>query len=130
MLCPRSKGASMLTELAVDDPPGADTAADWGPILRVAFRFSFAYALLYFGLSWFFELPFTSALGGAIDRGQDAIALWIGAHVLHVAQPVDRHTLGTGSGDTLLSYLGMGSQVAMRVAAAGIWSVAARRRRA
>ena len=81
----------MLTQVAVDDPPVSGPAPNWGPIPRLAFRFYFVYALLYFGLSWLFVLPFTSALGTAIDRIHETISIWIGVHILHVSQPIDLH---------------------------------------
>jgi hypothetical protein len=118
----------MLTQVAVDDPPDSGTAPGWGPIHRLAFRFFSVYALLYFGLSWLFFLPFTSALGAALDGAHDAIAVWMGVHVLHLSQPLDLPPPVTGSGDTLLAYLALLADGAIAAAAAAAWSIADRRR--
>jgi hypothetical protein len=113
-----------------DEAAGAGAAADdWGAARRVAFRFAFAYLVLYnsFGPVVLLEKvpPF-----GAVMEGYEALwkALvpWVGRHVLGLAGEID--TSPNGSGDTTFGYVGLFCDLALAAAATAAWSLLGRRR--
>ena len=96
----------------------------WSVGRRVAFRFAFVYVGIYLASEWLFRIPGLAAVGRVYSNGWQAVELWTAAHLLHITSPVDVHTLGTGSGDTLVDYLQLLCQTVFAVAAAIAWSAA------
>jgi uncharacterized membrane protein YphA (DoxX/SURF4 family) len=96
----------------------------WSIAQRVAFRFAFVYFGLYLLSEWLFRIPGLAIVGRVYANGWQQVELWTAAHVLHITTPVDLHTLGTGSGDTLVDYIQLLCQSALAAAAAIAWSVA------
>jgi uncharacterized membrane protein YphA (DoxX/SURF4 family) len=101
----------------------------WSAGRRVAFRFAFVYLGIYLLSEWLFRIPGLGVVGRVYSNGWQAVELWIAAHVLHITTPVDLHTLGTGSGDTLIDYLQLLCQSAFAAMAAIIWSLVDTKRR-
>jgi hypothetical protein len=87
--------------------------------------------LVYVGLyllgDWLSLIPGLGQVAGWYSTASRSIELWTGRHIAGITEPIDLHTLGTGSGDTMLAYL----QLMWRAAAAGavalIWTFLARR---
>jgi multidrug transporter EmrE-like cation transporter len=108
-------------------PSGRErSATPWSFSHRVAFRFAFAYLMLY-------NLPFplgSIPLVKVVDRWYDqlwhALVPWIGAHVLFLAHPIT--VLPNGSGDTTFNYVQDLTRLVLAVVATVIWSAADRKR--
>ncbi|HEV3139653.1 MAG TPA: hypothetical protein VGY57_04010, partial [Vicinamibacterales bacterium] len=101
----------------------------WPPALRLVFRLAFVYIALYLLPQWLFLIlrslswiPGIFGIANAYAAGWQWIELWVGRNVLAISTPIDVHTLGTGSGDTLLNYLELLCQSALAVVAAVIWT--------
>jgi hypothetical protein len=98
-------------------------AAPWPLALRVAFRFWFAYLVLFF-----FPLPSGLAdpewLSGALDPLWHAVAVWVGAHALHLSITI----FSNGSGDTTYDYVRILCMAILAGLATVVWSVLDRRR--
>lgn len=97
--------------------------APWSHPRRVAFRFAFAYLVLYCfpvpeGLA---DLPFNP-----VEKGWHAVVPWVGAHVLHLATPISLQE--TGSGDTTYCFVKLLCTAVLAVLATLVWTVLDRRR--
>jgi uncharacterized membrane protein YphA (DoxX/SURF4 family) len=107
---------------------GTDENSQYPPWTRAQqylFRFSFAYALLYFlptPLGWF---PKTEWISRAYHQIWHAIVPWVGEHVLLLSEPAT--FVRNGSGDTTYYYVLLFCQAAIAVIVAIAWSVWARR---
>ncbi|HEY6214351.1 MAG TPA: hypothetical protein VIW45_18785 [Vicinamibacterales bacterium] len=106
----------------ITEPPHtrADPAA-WSLPLRFALRVAFIYAGLYLASTWLFLVPGASIVGRGYANALQGIDVWIARHVLGITAPIDLHTLGTGSGDTLLDYLDIVWQATVALAGAAAW---------
>ena len=101
-------------------------AAPWSLAQRVAFRFVFAYLLLYtlpFPLD---AIPFLSVVDRWKDAVWQAVVPWVGAHVLYLAHPIT--VLPNGSGDTTFNYVQDLTRLVLAALATVLWSVMDRRR--
>lgn len=113
-------------------PPPSEAAAGgeaWGPARRVAFRFAFAYVLLYFSfgpLQLLGDVPPFGALFEAYDALLGALTAWAGRHVLQLPAGLDGP--GNGSGDTTSAYVALLCKLVLAVVATAVWSLLARRR--
>jgi hypothetical protein len=105
---------------------GTMTSAEpWSPAQRIGFRFLFAYLVLY-------NLPFPLATpfygpSGPYRAIWHAVVPWVGAHVLHLAQPIT--TFEGGSSDTTYHYVQLLCFLALAVLATVVWSLLDRSRR-
>ncbi|HEU4411965.1 MAG TPA: hypothetical protein VFS43_42380 [Polyangiaceae bacterium] len=102
---------------------------DWGPARRVAFRFAFAYLVLYnsFGpLTLLGEVPPFSTLMEGYEALWNAIVPWVGRRVLGVTGPIVNAP--TGAGDTMYAYVRLFCDAVLAVAATAVWSLLDRRR--
>jgi uncharacterized membrane protein YphA (DoxX/SURF4 family) len=117
----------MSIELA--DTPNAADATRWSLQRRVAFRLAFVYVGVYLLTEWLFAIPGLKLAAGIYEKCWQAVELWTGVHVLHLTGPIDLHTLGTGSGDTLLDYLQLICQLTFAAAVALVWTIADAKRR-
>jgi hypothetical protein len=101
--------------------------ARWPLLKRVAFRFAFAYAVLYFipfALDW---LPFyAEAAEKKYEIPWHLFVPWVGKHVLHLGSDITVFT--NGSGDTTYDYVLMLCCVALAAVATVLWSLLDRRR--
>ena len=98
----------------------------WNAITRVAFRFFFAYFVLYS-----FPFPLNSIPGSYVIfapywRMWSAIVVWVGYHILLLSYPV--RVFVNGSADTTTDYIQVLCFLVLALTAAGVWSVLDRKR--
>ena len=98
-----------------------ESAERWSPIRRFAFRVLAVYLALYLIDGWLLRVPGLAWLGGWYFRAVQNLIVWTGTRVMQISSEIDLHRLGTGSGDTLVSYL----QVLCTLAVAGVAAAAA-----
>ncbi|QDE71461.1 hypothetical protein BHS09_33240 [Myxococcus xanthus] len=107
--------------------PHAPAPEAWGLARRLAFRFVFAYLVLY---TFPFPLDIIPVLGDFITSFQDglwkAVVPWVGKHVLRLS--TDITVMPNGSGDTTFDYVQVLMFFVVAVAVTGVWSVIDRRR--
>ena len=102
----------------------------WSAARRIGFRFVFVYVVLYLVLQQLSIVPGLGIVASAQDAAWRGLALWVAPHVFGISAPVDLHTLGTGSGDTLLDYLLLFCQSTVAATAAAVWTALDRKQRA
>jgi uncharacterized membrane protein YphA (DoxX/SURF4 family) len=107
-------------------PQEADARPRWNITKRVAFRFAFAYFVLYIIPFPVEFLPFTSSLIQKYTDLWQAIVPWVGRRILHLSYEIT--VFQNGSGDTTYNYVQVLCFLALAAAAATIWSVLDRRR--
>jgi hypothetical protein len=115
--------------------PAAAAAPAWSLAQRIAFRFVFCYLLLYnlpfpLYLLYFLPIPGLGAVFTAYFKFWDTVVLWTGAHVLHLAHPVQNLRGKTGSGDTTYDYVQLLCFAAFAALATLLWTLAAPRGKA
>jgi hypothetical protein len=111
----------LVPESATLDRPLAtsEPAAAWSPALRVLFRFTFSYLVLYnfpFPLAY---IPYVDEVAGLYFKLWNALVPWVGKHVFHV----DASTLPNGSGDTTYNYVQVFCYLVIAGIAALVWSL-------
>jgi uncharacterized membrane protein YphA (DoxX/SURF4 family) len=102
------------------------TSSAWSLAHRIAFRFVFCYLLLYnlpFPL-YLLPIPGLGAVFTAYFKLWDAVVLWTGAHVLHLAHPIQILRGKTGSGDTTYDYVKILCFAAFAALATLAWTLA------
>ena len=104
-----------------DEPP-----ARWTPAQLIGFRFLFAYFVLYDAPSLLGSIPVVGVVAKPIDSALQGLALWTGAHILHLARPII--VAPTGSGDTMKDYVTNLVILALASIFALVWSAADRER--
>ncbi len=95
----------------------------WSAGQKLAFRFFFVFLLYIFP----FPLTFVPYAGEVYEGVWRLFIPWVGAHILHLPDPITIFT--NGSGDTTFDYVKMGTMLALAVLGALVWSLADRRRR-
>lgn len=93
----------------------------WSLPLRIAFRFTFTYFLLYcapFPLTW---IPYADRAGEWIDGFWHVMVPWVAAHVLHLPRPIT--IFENGSGDTTYNWVQVGCFLVTAFAATILWSL-------
>jgi hypothetical protein len=117
----------------VSERPVPAAGERWSPAGLVAFRFAFAYLVLYClpgsgRLSLLDAIPF---LPGAVTTWAmapwHALCPWVAVHVFHLSGSVTEYH-PTGSGDTTLDYVEVFCFVVIAAIATVVWSVLDRRR--
>ena len=102
----------------------------WSIGSRVAFRFSFVYFGLYCFATQIFVALFPIPKVDIPDPGSlwpmREIVLWVGAHILRLAQPLSY--IDTGSGDKAFDWVLALCMVVISATATGIWSILDRKR--
>jgi uncharacterized membrane protein YphA (DoxX/SURF4 family) len=96
----------------------------WSAGQKLAFRFFFVFFTLYI---FPFPLTFVPYAGEVYEGVWRLFIPWVGAHILHLPDPITIFT--NGSGDTTFDYVKMGTMLALAVLGALVWSLADRRRR-
>jgi uncharacterized membrane protein YphA (DoxX/SURF4 family) len=98
----------------------------WSLSLRVAFRFAFAYFLLYcvpFPLTW---IPYADRAGDWVTDFWHVVVPWVAAHLLRLPHPIT--IFENGSGDTTYNWVQVGCFLAIAIAATIVWSLLDRKR--
>lgn len=135
-------------------PPSAESSPGWSLSKRLLFRFAFTLFFVAAFLEWQFPIVLFQRLSLApaevFDVGRDPIVefwarafeetgytkllaswqdlvAWVGAHLCGPDAPVRPHP--TGSGDTLVNWLGIATAAAIALLLTSIWSLVARRSR-
>ncbi|WP_426755203.1 DoxX family protein [Myxococcus sp. Y35] len=107
--------------------PPAPAREAWSLARRLAFRFTFAYLLLY---SAPFPLDLIPVLGDFVtdlfDGLWKAVVPWVGKHVLRLA--TDINVMPNGSGDTTFNYVQVLLFFVVAVGVTAVWSYLDRRR--
>ena len=105
--------------------------APWSLPQKVAFRFAFAYVVLYLfpfsiTMGWLLGVPKPVA---AYESLWHRIVPWFGAHVLRLSYPIALYPEQSGGSDTTYDYVRVLCFALIAVAATVVWSVMDRRRR-
>src|ERR1700688_480560 len=115
-----------------DTPEPTAAAPAWSLAQRIAFRFVFCYLLLYnlpFPL-YLLPIPGLGAAFKAYFKFWNAVVLWTGAHVLHLAHPIENLRGKTGSGDTTYNYVQLLCFAAFAALVTLLWTLATLRAKA
>lgn len=99
----------------------------WSFAKRLGFRFLFSYFLLYYAPFPLDLLPYTGGVWSLWNKAWEQLVIWTGAHILHLATPVEYQP--TGSGDTMHDWVLVFLSLLIAVFAAGLWSVLDRHRK-
>ena len=110
----------------IKQPDGTDGMAEWNLATLVAFRFVFAYLVLY-------DFPFLVGLVPGLDYlGKQYTALlykivpWVGSHILHLSNKIT--VFPNGSGDTTYNYVEVLCFLVVAGVATLVWSLLDRKR--
>ena len=105
----------------------------WSAASSIAFRFAFAYLILYCWpgagrVSLLDAVPFVpDVVTESLAAPWRALSSWAAVHVFHLSGPVTQYHL-TGSGDTTLDYVQVFCFAVIAAAATALWSGLDRRR--
>src|SRR6185436_2137046 len=105
---------------------GLNNEPRWTITKLIAFRFVFAYFVLYIIPFPVDSFPFTTSLVEKYTNLWQAIVPWVGKHILHLSYDITVFT--NGSGDTTYNYVQVLCFLMLAVLATVIWSVIDRRR--
>jgi len=111
-------------QLQTEQQPEQET--QWNLGKRIAFRFAFAYFVLYnfpFPLDL---IPYTGYIWGWYEEMYHRLVIWVAGHILHLSYPITVFT--SGSGDTTYNWVLTLCFLTVAVAATIVWSVLDRKR--
>ena len=97
----------------------------WPLAKRIGFRFLFVYWLLYLLPFPIGALPGTDGLAEGFNHGQEKVIIWMAAHVLRLKTLPEAHP--TGSGDTLLAWVGLAVNAIIAAIVTIAWSALSKR---
>jgi hypothetical protein len=100
-------------------------APEWSLARRIAFRFAFVYLVLYSFPFPIGALPWTEKLAESIGHGWEKVIIWSAAHVLRMKTLPEAHP--TGSGDTLIAWVGLLVGAIISALVMIVWSALSRR---
>lgn len=104
----------------------AAPAADWSFAQRAAFRFGFAYWILYSFPQPLIFIPYVDKLFGWYEPVWQRLIVWTGQHVFHLAKRIEFPP--TGSGDTMSQFIRNFLVLVFAAVAMVVWSLLDRRR--
>lgn len=107
-------------------PASSAEPKPWGLARRIAFRFAFAYLLLYSLPAPLRSMSGMEFLSEAFDSVWHTVVPWAGKHVLRL--DTDITVFPNGSGDTTYNYVQLPVLLALGALVAAVWSVLDRRR--
>ena len=113
-------------EVAVRTEQQPEQKTQWNLGTRIAFRFAFAYFVLYnfpFPLSL---IPFTGSIWGWYEGLYHRIVVWVASHILHLSYPITVFT--NGSGDTTYDWILTLCFLTVAVTTTIVWSLLDRKR--
>ena len=117
----------MIPQLQRDTPVSSvESAPQWSPATRVAFRFFFSYFLLYVYPRSVGSLGAFVKYNNPLRDLWHAVVPWVGTHVLHLSG--DFTEVANGSGDQLYDYVLLFCIGVTAVIATAIWSWLDRKR--
>jgi hypothetical protein len=117
--------AGVVLERKKEQPMGLDTATPaWSPIVRILFRFSFVYFVLYLLPFPLNAIPGTEVVNQWYQGLWDAIVPWVGSQLFHVTITVRPN----GSGDTTYNYVQVFCFLTLALATTLLWSLLDRKR--
>ncbi len=106
---------------------GNTSSEPWSTSRKVAFRFVFAYFVIYLLPFPLDALPSTNTeAAGWTDAPWHLLVPWVGAHILHLATPIT--IFEAGSGDTTYNYVQLLCFVAIALITTIAWSLLDARR--
>ena len=110
--------------VGVESADAPEAARPWSPTLRAAFRFCFAYFVLYSFSNGIISGLLTWPHGGVSSFGKywplADLTTWTAKHVFRISHPVTYYA--SGSGDKLFDWVQNFCILVIAVAAAAIWS--------
>nr|AYM53981.1 membrane protein [Pyxidicoccus sp.] len=106
--------------------PSTPEPEAWGLARRVAFRFVFAYVVLYAFPYPLDSIPGTEFLSTASQSFWETVVPWVGKHVLRMEKDITIFT--NGSGDTTFNYVLFLVHLVLAAGVTAVWSVVDRRR--
>jgi len=111
----------MIPQLKTETPvSAAEITSQWSPATKLAFRFTFAYFLLYMCPRAVGSLSAGAKASTVLDTIWHAVIPWFGQNVLHISG--DYTELNTGSGDLLYDYVFLLLIVILAGVATVVWS--------
>ncbi len=121
----------MSTSATQPEPQLSDNVApapfaNWNFLQRAAFRFGFAYWILYSFPQPFTFIPYVDKLFEWYEPAWQKLIVWTGQHVFHLAKRIEFPP--TGSGDTLSQFVRNFLVLVFAAAAMVVWSALDRRR--
>lgn len=112
----------------MNDSDDLRASAYWNPAARIAFRFAFAYLILFMLPFPLGGVPYTDALAEPYTKLWDAVVPWVGRHILGLSNEVS--VAVNGSGDRTYDYVWTLCLLALALSAAVVWTLLDRRRAA
>ncbi len=117
----------MIPQLQKETPVSApDVTVQWSPLTKLAFRYTFAYFLLYMCPRAVGSLSADAKTNSVLDTIWHAVVPWFGQNVLHISG--DYSEVATGSGDRLYDYVLLLLIVILAGVATAVWSFLDRKR--
>ncbi|MBM7115887.1 hypothetical protein [Archangium primigenium] len=113
------EAAAPVSPLADGVPRAEAVPVRWSLGRRLAFRFFFAYVVLY-GVPFPLEALGWDAAQTAVEAFWRSVVPWLGAHVLRLDAPIA--VVPTGSGDTLYDCVRMALIAVLAAGVTGAWS--------
>ena len=115
-----------LAQIGKTNVQSLEPAPDWRLGTRIAFRFVFAYFVLYIFPFPLGRLPYTDYPAEKYQALWDKIVPWVGKHVLHLGYGVV--IAFTGSGNRIYDYIQLLCFFLLAAFATVVWSLVDRRR--
>jgi uncharacterized membrane protein YphA (DoxX/SURF4 family) len=100
---------------------------NWPVAGLIAFRFVFAYFLLYKTATTFFWLPYDRLVGKQLDLIWHSLVPWVAKHILSLHKDITVFT--NGSGDTTYNYVQILCLLMFASIATGVWTILDRNRK-
>ena len=100
---------------------------EWNIAKRISFRFFFIFFVLYIFPFPAYYIPGVSVLSGYYSSMMESIILWFGSDIFGIAETID--TASNGSGDRLISFVSMYTNLILALLGCIIWSAADFRRK-
>jgi uncharacterized membrane protein YphA (DoxX/SURF4 family) len=117
----------MIPQLQKEQSVSApETTRQWSLSMRIVFRFTFAYFLLYMCPRAIGSLSAGLKANTVVDTVWHAVVPWWGQNVLHISG--DFSEVATGSGDRLYDYVLISIILVLAVIACAVWSWLDRKR--
>ncbi|HYX52747.1 MAG TPA: hypothetical protein VE783_04800, partial [Candidatus Limnocylindrales bacterium] len=121
-----SSSASQTEAPALESTPLSGAVPNWNFARSAAFRFGFAYWILYSFPQPLIFIPYVDKLFGWYEPVWQKLIVWTGQHVFHLAKRIEFPP--TGSGDTTSQFVRNFLVLVFAAVAMVVWSALDRRR--